>query len=137
MSLIKERNQEKLFVVVALVMLVAWEGFVKFFASIPILHLIVTFQLDKFFHVIGGAFLAGVFLLLSRNLQLLQTLLLVLVFAVFFEVLEFLFDGEVIDFFYNRPDLWVGDLVGDIIAGLAGAVLYWKATLGRKKVTQA
>ena len=113
------------FLAIAFVSMAAWEIYVDFFASRAAIVIITIYQLDKLAHLAGGAFIAGFVLLILDQSRARTILLATVIGALLWEAFELVLDPKVIYLFEKERSLWLQDSLGDLAAGLLGAVLFF------------
>ena len=114
------------FLIVSLIVMMAYILYVQIFSSITVLQLITHVHIDKIFHALGGAFIAGALFSLFGKQKYFFTLFVVFVAAISWEVIEALWDPKTLYFIEHSRAVWIKDTVIDIFFGLFGAFLYIK-----------
>ena len=114
-----------LFLAVLFMAMAVWEIYVDYYASREAIRIITTFQLDKVAHLVGGAFIVGLVLLVYPEAHALGVFLITIVGALSWEIFELVFDSKVAYFFAKERELWLRDFSGDLAAGILGAVLFF------------
>ncbi len=99
--------------------------YVQYFAIREAKVFLGVWNIDKFFHMIGGTALALFLEWLFPKRTLLYLIFLVGIMGGAWEVFEVMFLPDVTYFANHSPDLWRFDVVGDIVAAFLGGYGYW------------
>ena len=109
-----------------------WAVYIQYIASEEAIILIVSYNIDKFFHFIGGVFVAAVVFELQGGIKSVQLFLFVFTASVIWEIAEVVFEPRVDLFFNNRPELWLEDASLDTLFAFLGAWIYLNFYRGGK-----
>ncbi len=127
----RPNSAKQAFLAVVIFSLFAYAVFTIFFASNAELRFLGSHNIDKIPHFFGGVFIAGVYEWLRGRRSLVPLIIIFLALTVGWEVLEFLFIGDVRYFYSLSPDLWRLDTIGDITAAALGCYGYWVFFMNR------
>lgn len=122
-------RKSQIFLITAFVLMTVYILYVQIFAPTIVLQLITHVHIDKIFHALGGAFIAGAFFSLFGKQKLLFTFFVVFIAAILWEVVEALWDPQTLYFIEHSRAVWLKDTALDTFFGLLGAFLYHKDSI--------
>lgn len=117
---------------IALLLIFGELYFAKVIATQDQKNFIAIYNIDKIFHVIGGAFFVLLGKLFFPKVSWKIILLLAIAGVILWEIYEVLFDADVNWFFYHRRTVWRNDTIGDLVSDVIGMLCVF--VLSRRKV---
>lgn len=114
-----------IYIGIALLLIFGELYFAKVIATQDQKNIIAIYNIDKIFHIIGGAFFVLLGKLVFPRASWKTILFLAVLGVIVWEIYEVLFDADVNWFFYHRRSIWRNDTIIDLIADGVGMASAW------------